>query len=154
MERLTEGMTAPDFLLVDAEGATWRLADLRGRRVVLYFYPADDTPGCTVEACDFRDSMSAWQEAGYVVLGVSPQGPDSKRAFARSYALNFPLLIDAEGRAQRAYGAEPDVPLADGIVPLPKRSTFVIDENGVIVAALYGVHAAGHVADLRARLGV
>ena len=144
MTRLSQGDSAPDFELKDADGKTWRLTDLKGRRIVLYFYPADDTPGCTVQACDFRDSIDEWAKAGYVVLGVSPQGADSKRAFIDKYALNFPLLIDEGAEVTRRYGAYKERGDWEGIPLVVARSTFVIDEEGVIEHALYGVQARGH----------
>jgi thioredoxin-dependent peroxiredoxin len=142
--RLSQGDEAPAFELKDADGKTWRLTDLKGRRVVLYFYPADDTPGCTVQACDFRDSINDWAKAGYVVLGVSPQGADSKRAFIDKYALNFPLLIDQGAEVTRRYAAYKERGDWEGIPLVVNRSTFVIDEEGVIEHALYGVQARGH----------
>jgi peroxiredoxin Q/BCP len=151
---LKPGMPAPDFELKDATGKVWRLEDLRGRKVILYFYPADDTPGCTAEACDFRDSHDVLEKEGYVVLGVSPQDATSHRAFAQKYSLNFPLLIDSDHSVAEAYGAlrEPfefgDMELRVG------RSTFVIDESGLIQEARYGVKARGHVERLKAELGV
>ena len=154
MSKLEEGMQAPEFDLRDAEGNAWRLSELRGKKVILYFYPADDTPGCTAEACDFRDSHRDLKAAGYVVLGVSPQGEDSHRRFADKYNLDFPLLIDKDFSAARAYGATRAKGLLKGI-PLPvQRATFVIDEDGKIVQALYGVRAKGHVSQLKESLGV
>jgi peroxiredoxin Q/BCP len=147
-------MSAPDFEMQDADGKTWRLGDLRGQKVILYFYPADDTPGCTVEACGFRDSSDVWNKADYLVLGVSPQGADSKRAFAEKFFLNFPLLIDADRSVQQAYGtALKEAVTYKDIEITTKRSTFVIDEDGVIVEALYGVNPQEHIEELRAKLG-
>jgi peroxiredoxin Q/BCP len=148
--KLAAGMDAPDFEMMDADGRTWRLKDLRGQKVVLYFYPADDTPGCTAEACDFRDTKSEFDAAGYQVLGVSPQAAESHAAFASKFNLNFPLLVDSDMGVADAYGALREAP-GDykGIPLLILRSTFVIDENGKIAEALYGVHGRGHVADVR-----
>jgi peroxiredoxin Q/BCP len=152
---LRKGDRSPDFELQDADGKTWRLADLRGKKVLLYFYPADDTPGCTAEACDFRDSQQAFVDENYIVLGVSPQGADSHRAFSDKYALNFPLLIDEDMSVARAYDAVRERPGDfEGITLLVKRSTFVIDESGEIEHALYGLDGRGHVADLRALLAL
>jgi peroxiredoxin Q/BCP len=154
MALLEKGTPAPDFEMQDADGKTWRLSDLRGQGVILYFYPADDTPGCTLEACGFRDSIDVWNKADYVVLGVSPQGADSKRAFTEKYALNFPLLIDEDRSVQRAYGTElKEAVTYKDIEITTKRSTFVIDENGVIDEALYGVNPQKHIEELRSRLG-
>jgi peroxiredoxin Q/BCP len=155
MATLSRGDTAPDFEMKDADGKVWRLSDLRGQRVILYFYPADDTPGCTLEACNFRDSIDIWDKSGYTVLGVSPQGQQSKKAFRERYDLNFPLLIDEDGSAQNAYGAQRDKQESYAGIPLiTKRSTFVIDEEGRIIEALYGVNAQDHVDDLRERLAI
>jgi thioredoxin-dependent peroxiredoxin len=142
--RLSRSDAAPAFELKDADGKTWRLTDLKGRRIVLYFYPADDTPGCTVQACEFRDSIDEWKKEGYVVLGVSPQGADSKRAFIDKYGLNYPLLIDEGAEVTRSYGVYKERGDWDGVPLVVARSTFVIDEEGVIEHALYGVKARGH----------
>jgi peroxiredoxin Q/BCP len=152
---LTRDDRAPDFSLRDADGRVWRLSELRGRKVILYFYPADDTPGCTAQACDFRDARSLFHDRGYVVLGVSPQPEDSHRAFARKFELNFPLLIDDDYVAAESYGVRRPEPGAWRDVPLEvRRSTFVIDEEGTIVEALYDVNARGHVDKLRHLLSV
>jgi peroxiredoxin Q/BCP len=151
---LSKGDPAPDFELQDADGKTWRLPDLRGQKVILYFYPADDTPGCTAEGCDFRDSFSDLQAAGYLVLGVSPQGADSHQAFARKYSLNFPLLMDEDHSVAARYGAWGENKFYKNIFLGIKRSTFVINEHGLIEQAQYGVKAKGHVQRLRDALGV
>jgi len=150
--KLAPGDEAPDFALKDAEGNTWRLGDLRGKKVILFFYPADDTPGCTAEACDFRDARAELGDAGYVVLGASPQGAESHAAFATKFRLNFPLLIDEDMSLAQAYGAAGDLGDYKGIPLRVLRSTFVIDEEGVISHALYGVNARAHVAELQAAL--
>lgn len=153
--KLRTGQPAPDFELRDAQGKIWRLADLRGRRVILYFYPADDTPGCTAQACDFRDAHHELEGSGYLVLGVSPQDADSHRAFTDKYRLNFPLLIDDDLAVARKYGvAESGGGEYQGIPLRVRRSTFIIDEQGRIAQALYGVKARGHVARLRETLEV
>ena len=151
---LQEGDAAPDFEMKDGTGKTWSLADLKGQKAILYFYPADDTPGCTTESCDFRDSSADLSAAGYVVLGVSPQGAESHQRFANKYSLNFPLLIDEHLAATRAFGAFKDLGEYKDIPIRVKRSTFVIDEEGRIALAEYGVKAAGHVERLRQKLGV
>ena len=152
---LKAGDPAPDFEMEDGEGKTWRLADLAGKKVVLYFYPADDTPGCTKEACDFRDTHNAWADSGYVVLGVSPQNAASHTRFASKYELNFPLLVDDDLAVAKRYSALREKPEEwEGIKLHVKRSTFVIDEKGTIEHALYGVNARGHVDTLRETLGV
>lgn len=147
--KLEPGMDAPDFDLEDHEGKRWTLADVKGRKTIVYFYPADDTPGCTVQACDFRDARGDLQEAGYFVLGVSPQGKSSHERFVAKYGLNFPLLIDSDLDMARAYGAIKEEPEEwEGIRLHVKRSTFVIDEEGRIAEARYGVRAKGHVDEL------
>jgi len=120
------GDPAPDFSLPDAEGNEVRLSDLKGRAVVLYFYPRDDTPGCTKESCAFRDAYEDLQEAGAEVIGVSADPPESHAKFAARHRLPFRLLSDAEGRARKAYG----VPTTFGL--LPGRVTFVIDREGTV----------------------
>jgi peroxiredoxin Q/BCP len=152
---LEPGAPAPSFALEDAGGKTWLLADLAGKKVVLFFYPADDTPGCTKEACDFRDTQSAWSDAGYVVLGVSPQGAKSHAKFSSKYGLNFPLLVDSDLDVAKRYGALRESPEEwEGQKLHVKRSTFVIDEDGKIEHALYGVNARGHVDSLRETLSI
>ena len=153
--KLQPGMDAPDFEMQDADGRTWRLVDLRGQKVVLYFYPADDTPGCTAEACDFRDTKNEFENAGYQVLGVSPQGADSHVAFSSKFNLNFPLLIDTDMKVAEAYGAVREAPGDYKGIPLYiHRSTFIIDEDGKITQALYGINGRGHVADIRKLINV
>lgn len=154
MSKLEAGTKAPEFELPDADGRVWKLSELRGKKVILYFYPADDTPGCTAEACDFRDSHAGLKEAGYVVLGVSPQGQDSHRGFAEKYRLNFPLLVDQDLSAAKAYGAARANGVFKGIPLAVQRATFVIDEEGNLVEAQYGVRAKGHVEQLKEKLGV
>jgi peroxiredoxin Q/BCP len=152
---LRRGDAAPAFALRDADGRVWRLSDLRGQRVILYFYPADDTPGCTTQACDFRDTQHVFQENGYIVLGVSPQGAESHRSFARKFHLNFPLLIDDDFSVAESYGVKREEPGAWRDVPLDlRRCTFVIDQDGRIVEALYDVASKGHVDSLRELLSV
>jgi peroxiredoxin Q/BCP len=151
--QLEKGQAAPAFDLKDADGKSWRLEDLRGRKVIVYFYPADDTPGCTVQACDFRDHQHDFATAGYVTLGISPQGEQSKRKFVGKYGLNFPLLIDEGGEVARAYGVSEDMGEYKGMKLKVKRSTFVIDEEGKLSDVQYGVKAKGHVASLLESVG-
>jgi thioredoxin-dependent peroxiredoxin len=153
--KLEAGMEAPEFALRDADGKTWRLSDLRGRPVIVYFYPFDDTPGCTTEACDFRDSHPVLQQAGYTVLGISPQDARSHSAFSSKYGLNFPLLIDEDLEVAKAYGAVSDEGRSFNGIPLKvTRSTFVIDPDGRIEHAEYRVKAKGHVDRLKDLLSV
>lgn len=146
MAQLQKGDEAPDFSLEDGDGTTWSLADLRGQKVIVYFYPADDTPGCTAQACDFRDAQADLTSSGYKVFGVSPQGAPSHRRFSDKYSLNFPLLIDSEYEMAHAYGVTKEGEA--GKKPRINRSTFVIAEDGTIVEAQYGVSARGHVGSL------
>ncbi|MFN2525784.1 MAG: peroxiredoxin [Actinomycetota bacterium] len=154
MPELEAGMVAPDFELQDASEKTWRLSDLRGKKVIVYFYPTDDTSGCTLEACDFRDNYKDLQNAGYVVLGISPQGVESKKAFTEKYGLNFPLLADEGGRIADAYGTWGEVEIFGKQVLKTQRSTFVIDEDGKILSTHYHVRSKGHVERLKKSLGV
>jgi len=152
--RLSPGDPAPDFTLTDADGRQVSLADLRGRKVVLYAYPAAATPGCTTQACDFRDSLSLLASAGYDVVGLSPDPPGKLAAFRDAQGLTFPLLSDPSKQVLTAYGAYGEKSLYGKTVVGVIRSTFVLDEDGTVVAASYGVKAKGHVAKLRRELGV
>lgn len=152
--RLEPGDQAPNFELSDAEGTIWRLSDLKGERVIVYFYPADDTPGCTAEACDFRDAYSDLDTAGYRIFGISPNDAASHRSFAQKHGLNFPLLVDEDHAVAEAYGAWGQRSLYGNTYMGIIRSTFVIDEDGRIERALYDVKAKGHVERLRSELGV
>ncbi|MFS2242451.1 thioredoxin-dependent thiol peroxidase [Microbacterium sp. OR16] len=152
-DKLTAGVTAPDFALDDAEGRAVALADYRGRNVVVYFYPKAATPGCTTEACDFRDSLSALDAAGYAVIGISPDSVDEIRAFADAESLTFPLLADTDAAVAKAWGVWGEKTVGDRTFDGVIRSTFVLDGDGVVQRAEYGVDADGHVARLRAELG-
>lgn len=152
--RLEAGQPAPDFSLRDSTGRQVSLGDFRGRNVVLYFYSAAMTPGCTTQACDFRDSLNSLSSAGYQVLGVSKDDPETNAEFARQEDLNFPLLSDPELTAHQAYGAWGERSLYGKTVTGTIRSTFVIDGDGRVSLPLYNVKATGHVASLRTRLGI
>lgn len=152
--RLVRGDPAPDFTLSDSEGKRVSLADLAGSRVILYFYPAAMTPGCTTQACDFRDNLGALQSAGYTILGVSKDSQDRLRTFGERDHLTFPLLSDEDLAVHHAYRAYGEKNSYGKIVTGVIRSTFVIDEDGRIAEALYNVKATGHVASLRRRLGI
>jgi len=154
MAQLNPGDTAPDFTLSDQDGEDVSLRDLRGRKVILYFYPAAMTPGCTTEACDFRDSLSSLGAAGYTVLGVSRDAPEKLREFRERDGLTFPLLSDPDHAVHDVYGAWGEKLNYGKKVEGVLRSTFVIDENGAIVLAQYNVKATGHVARLRKELGL
>ncbi|MFF5624437.1 thioredoxin-dependent thiol peroxidase [Microbacterium sp. NPDC012755] len=153
-DTLTPGDTAPAFTLADADGRNTSLADYAGRNVVVYFYPKAATPGCTTEACDFRDSLSSLNAAGYAVIGVSPDSVDEIRAFADAEALTFPLLADSDASVAKAWGVWGQKAVGDRTFDGVIRSTFVLDGDGVVQRAEYGVDADGHVARLRAELGV
>jgi thioredoxin-dependent peroxiredoxin len=150
--RLTAGDLAPAFDLPDAQGRRVSLADHRGRGVVVYFYPRAATPGCTTEACDFRDSLSSLAASGYDVLGVSPDPLDALQAFAEAEGLTFPLLSDADGAVARAYGVWGPKEVAGVQVEGVRRSTFVIGADGTLLQAEYDVDPQGHVARLRESL--
>lgn len=153
-ERLAPGDTAPDFALADAAGERVSLADFRGRNVVVYFYPKAATPGCTTEACDFRDSLSSLAAAGYAVIGISPDSVEEIRAFADAEGLTFPLLADTDAAVARAWGVWGEKTVGERTFEGVIRSTFVLDGEGVVQRAEYGVDANGHVARLRAELGI
>jgi peroxiredoxin Q/BCP len=153
-ERLSPGDQAPGFTLPDADGKPVSLADYRGRTVIVYFYPAASTPGCTKEACDFRDSLDALGGAGIDVLGVSPDKPAKLAKFRDAQGLTFPLLSDPDREVLSAYGAYGEKTLYGKKVQGVIRSTFVVDADGKIDQALYNVKATGHVASLRKKLSV
>jgi len=152
--RLSAGDAAPEFSLPTDNGDWLTLKDLRGRKVVLYAYPAAMTPGCTTQAGDFRDSLAALQAAGYEVVGISPDAPAKLAKFREHDAITFPLVSDADKSVLTSYGAFGEKNNYGKKVVGVIRSTFVIDENGVIERALYNVKATGHVAKLRRELGL
>ena len=152
--RLAPGDLAPDFALTDDHGKQVRLGDLRGRRVILYAYPSAMTPGCTKQACDFRDSLSSLQAAGYEVVGISPDKPEKLAKFRERDGLTFPLVSDLDKSTLVAYGAFGEKQLYGKTVTGVIRSTFVIDAEGKIELAQYNVKATGHVAKLRRDLGL
>jgi peroxiredoxin Q/BCP len=152
--RLSPGDVAPAFTLDDADGKPVSLSDFLGRKVVLYVYPAAMTPGCTTQACDFRDNLSSLNSAGYQVIGLSPDKPAKLAQFRDKEGLTFPLLSDPSKEVLTAYGAYGEKQLYGKTVVGVIRSTFVLDEEGKVVTASYGVKATGHVAKLRRDLGV
>ena len=152
--RLDVGDLAPDFTLQDDAGRDVSLASLRGHKVIVYFYPAAMTPGCTKQACDFRDSFQGLTAAGYTVLGISRDEPEKLQRFRERDGLSFPLLSDPDHAVHDAYGTWGDKVNYGKTIQGVIRSTFVIDEEGVITHALYNVRATGHVGRLRTLLGV
>lgn len=154
MTSIEPGDTAPDFTLTDQDGASVSLRDLRGTGVILYFYPAAMTPGCTTQACDFRDSLSSLTGAGYTVLGISRDTPEKLREFRERDGLTFPLLSDPDHAVHELYGAWGEKQNYGKTITGVLRSTFVIDPDGVVVQAMRNVKATGHVARLRKLLAV
>ncbi|GAB3190824.1 thioredoxin-dependent thiol peroxidase [Nesterenkonia suensis] len=154
MTRLHVGQQAPAFTLPDADGDQVSTADFAGQHLIVYFYPKAATPGCTTEACDFRDNLASLQAAGYAVVGVSPDAPEALRQFTEDQQLTFPLLSDADQQVARAYATFGTKNLGDRTVEGTLRSTFVIDPEGTLSHVAYEVAADGHVAELRRTLGV
>ena len=152
--RLAAGDTAPDFTLTSDTGEQVSLSDLRGQKVVVYFYPAAMTPGCTTQACDFSDSLSSLKAAGYEVLGISPDKPEKLAKFREHDGLTITLLSDPDRTALGAYGAFGEKKMYGKTVQGVIRSTFVVDEEGTLELAQYNVKATGHVAKLRRDLGL
>jgi len=152
--RLAAGDPAPEFTLLDDTGARVSLADLAGDRTVLYVYPAAMTPGCTTQACDFRDSLDALAAAGVRVVGISPDSPQKLAEFRARDGLTFPLLSDPDAEVLTAYGAYGEKSLYGKKVRGVLRSTFVLDADHRVEKAMYNVKATGHVAKLRSELGL
>jgi peroxiredoxin Q/BCP len=154
MTRLVPGDNAPDFTLPDADGKPVSLSDYRGRRVIVYFYPAASTPGCTKQACDFRDNLSELGDAGLDVVGISPDKPEKLAKFRDAEGLTFPLLSDVDKEVLTAWGAFGEKQMYGKTVTGVIRSTFLVDPDGKIEQSLYNVRATGHVAKLRKDLKV
>ncbi|HEX4058606.1 MAG TPA: thioredoxin-dependent thiol peroxidase [Galbitalea sp.] len=152
--RLEVGDTAPAFTLPDQDGKPVSLSDFAGKKTIVYFYPAASTPGCTTQACDFRDSINSLKSAGYQVLGVSKDELPALKKFQKEQALNFPLLSDPDLAVHNAYGSYGEKMLYGKPITGTLRSTFVVDETGKIELPLYNVKATGHVASLRKKLGL
>ena len=152
--RLEPGTKAPSFTLEDYTGQQYSLADYAGHKVILYFYPKASTPGCTKEACDFRDNLASLKSLGYVVLDISPDKPAALEKFTAKESLTFPLLSDADHAVALAYGAWGEKKNYGKVYEGLIRSTFVINEQGIIELAQYNVRATGHVAKLRRDLGI
>lgn len=154
MSRLEPGQPAPGWTLPTADGGELSLSDLAGRKVILYVYPAAMTPGCTTQACDFRDNLAVLQEAGYAVVGISPDPPAKLARFVEKEGLTFPLVSDESKEVLTAYGAYGEKKNYGRTVMGVIRSTFVLDEQGTVELARYNVKATGHVAMLAKQLGV
>ena len=152
--QLAVGDPAPSFTLPDADGQPVSLAEFRDRSVVVYFYPKAETPGCTTEACDFRDNLASLQGAGFSVVGVSPDTPDELASFTSNHGLAFPLLSDADNEVATAWGAYGEKQFRGETVIGIIRSTVVVGPDGTVQHAEYGVDAKGHVARLREQLSV
>jgi thioredoxin-dependent peroxiredoxin len=152
--RLEAGTAAPAFTLADQSGKSVSLADFRGQKVILYFYPEADTPACTTQACDFRDNLASLTAHGYVVLGVSKDSVEALARFEEKYGLTFPLLSDESLTAHEAYGTWGEKQNYGKTYLGTLRSTFVIDENGVLEHALYNVKAKGHLGMLSKKLSL
>jgi len=149
---LLKGSPAPDFTLSDETGATKRLSDFKGRPVVLYFYPKDDTPGCTTEACNFRDDYSAYMDADVVILGVSPDSPGSHAKFKEKYSIPFPLLADNGHKVCDQYGVWGPKKFMGREYEGVMRTTFLVDANGRIAKVFENVKPAEHSAEVLAAL--
>jgi len=152
--RLTPGDTAPDFTLPTADGGTFTLSQHRGEHVIVYFYPAAMTPGCTTQACDFRDNLASLQAAGYTVVGVSPDAPDRLAKFVKAEQLTFPLASDTHKDVLVAWGAWGEKTNYGKKSTGTIRSTVVVAPDGSVEHAAYNVKATGHVAKLRRDLGL
>jgi len=152
--RLNPGDTAPEFSLPDADGNTVSLSDYAGQKVIVYFYPKAMTPGCTTQACDFRDRMERFTADGYAVIGISPDSVASLDKFTEQEDLNFPVLADEDHKVAEAYGAWGEKKNYGKVYEGLIRSTIVIDEDGIVTEAQYNVRAKGHVDKLRRDLGL
>ncbi|WP_271403966.1 thioredoxin-dependent thiol peroxidase [Kocuria palustris] len=153
-QRLTPGEQAPDFTLTDAAGEEVTLSGLRGRRVIVYFYPKASTPGCTTQACDFQDRLERFRADGLEVLGISPDAPAALERFAQKESLGFPLLSDPDHEVAERWGAWGEKKNYGKVYEGLIRSTIVVDADGVVELAQYNVRAKGHVAKLRRDLGL
>jgi peroxiredoxin Q/BCP len=152
--RLSPGDAAPDFELTTDTGETVHLADLRGGKVIVYFYPSAMTPGCTKQACDFTESLDALKDAGYTVIGISPDKPEKLAKFRERDSLTIILASDADRAVMTSYGAYGEKKLYGKVVQGVIRSTIVVDEDGKVTLAHYNVRATGHVAKLRHDIGL
>jgi peroxiredoxin Q/BCP len=154
MPKLTEGQPAPDFTLPDSTGREVSLSDYRGKHLVVFFYPAALTPGCTTEACDFRDSLAPLRAAGYEVVGISPDKPEKQAKFVEKHELTYPLLCDVDRSVMTEWGAYGEKKLYGKTVTGVIRSTVVVAPDGTVELARYNVKATGHVSALTKALGL
>lgn len=153
-EKLTAGQKAPSFNLANQDDKSVSLDDFKGQKVVVYFYPAASTPGCTTQACELRDNINTLKAAGYTVLGISPDAPSKLAKFKAKESLNFDLLSDTDHSVQEAYGVWGEKSMYGKTYMGTIRSTFVVDESGNLTHALYNVKAKGHIAMLKDQLGL
>ena len=153
-ERLEEGTKAPAFTLLNQDGDNVKLADFKGEKVIVYFFPAASTPGCTKEACDFNENLNSLKAAGYKVVGISKDPIKKLKKFHSEQKLNFPLLSDESLEVHQLFGSYGEKMLYGRAYEGVLRSTFVIDDKGKITLPLYNVKATGHVAMLRKQLGI
>jgi len=151
---LEKGQQAPGFTLNDQDGNQVSLSDFSGKKVIVYFYPAASTPGCTTQACDFRDNLNSLASAGYQVLGLSKDELPALQKFKKNENLTFPLLSDPDLAVHHAYGTYGPKSMYGKLINGTRRSTFVVNEDGTLEHALYNVKATGHVAMLRKKLGL
>lgn len=149
---LTEGDNAPDFKSIDQDGKEVKLADFKGKNLILYFYPKDDTPGCTKEACNFRDNYEMWQAKDYAILGVSPDGTEAHQKFIKKYELPFSLLVDTDKTIMEAYGTWGEKNMYGNIKMAVLRTTFVIDGAGKIVKIFKRPKTAEHTEQILKKL--
>lgn len=149
---LLAGQSAPIFSLPSGEGEDVSLSDFVGTKVIIYFYPAASTPGCTAQACDFRENLGVFQKAAYAVVGISKDSQEALRKFALDERLDFPLLSDPDLSVHHAYGTYGEKSMYGKTVKGVIRSTFVVDDNGVLEHAFYNVRATGHVEMLKKKL--
>lgn len=152
--KLETGSKAPSFTLQNQDEKSISLADYAGKKVIVYFYPAASTPGCTTQACDFRDNINSLKSAGYTVLGISPDSPKKLKNFKEKEGLNFELLSDPDNAVQEAYGAYGEKSMYGKTYMGTIRSTFAVDESGSISHAFYNVKAKGHIEMLRKAMGI
>jgi peroxiredoxin Q/BCP len=154
VSKLEVGQAAPDFTLTNDKGQKVKLSQFKGEKVILFFFPAALTPGCTKEACEFNDSLNSFKSAGYTVIGISPDSVEKLAKFREKEHLNYELLSDEDKEVHKSFGAFGEKSLYGRLYTGVLRSTFALDENGKIVLAGYNVKATGHVAKIKKELGL